>query len=95
MGALARPHKEENCKKTYQNSALQVARPLHVGLGEGLEPFRPASQAVTDGVQRLLLLGLRPEDNGAPTPRRLRHGSSGPSLPGHQGVPHAGRLRCC
>ena len=72
MGALARPHKEENCKKTHQDGALQVARPLHLGLGEGLEPFRPASQAATDGVQRRLLLGLRPKGNGAPAPRRLR-----------------------
>ena len=30
-------------KKTYQNGALQVARPLHLGLGEGLKPLRPAS----------------------------------------------------
>ena len=38
VGALARPHREENYKKTYQNGTLQVARPLHLGLGEGLKP---------------------------------------------------------
>ena len=79
--------------ETYEDGALQILRRLNLGLGEGLDPVRPPSQAPGHGGHRRLLLGRRSEgDLAGPAPRRPRLGDPAPSGPEHQGMLSAGRL---